>query len=52
MANSHGKLDYANMRVIKNEIRGITPDGTIVADIHCFIPMVTDHIDVTINVRR
>jgi hypothetical protein len=40
------------LKLIKSEVRGMTPDGTLVIDAYCAGTKTVDHIDVTIDVRR
>lgn len=40
------------LKLVKSEVRGMTPDGSLVIDAYCVGTKTVDHIDVTIDVRR
>lgn len=40
------------LKLVKSEVRGMNPDGTLVVDAYCVGTKPVDHIDVTIDVRK
>lgn len=40
------------LKLVKSEVRGMTPDGSLVIDAYCVGTKTVDKIDVTIDVRR